>query len=140
MQKYEKITNSSKRAGNQYGFGADPKKFEGAGCASYVEAVLDYAGIKNLNFWLNQKVYIPNSFLGDLVNNKKVSIWKLLMNSEELASPKPGFRKFVFPDPQVIYDRVQSIGEGKNIPDHVKVLFNERLGSKTFVLGLDVLD
>ena len=73
IREYIRKTNQTPLAGNKYGFGADPLRFEGAGCAPFVQAVLKKAGLDEVAMEMNQTLQVPRELLGDPKNGKIVS-------------------------------------------------------------------
>lgn len=104
IQEYKKRTKTTKLAGNIYGFGADPNKYEGAGCAPMAQTILEKAGLYELAKAMDQKVYIPKTLLGNPKKNQKVSIKDLLFSSTDISEPGEDKVLFTFPDPQGLMD------------------------------------
>ena len=113
MDEYEKRTKETKLAGNRYGFGADPLAFTGSGCAPMVHALLTKAGIDDYAHHMEKTVFVEEKLLGNPPKGKKAGILDLFLSSHDISTEKEGARKFVFPDPQGIYDRIQGIVHGR---------------------------
>ena len=104
IREYIRKTDQTPLAGNKYGFGADPLKFEGAGCAPFVQAVLKKAGLDKVAMAMNQTLQVPSELLGDPKNGKIVSLFDLLSTNFTLDGNGPGeTRSFSFPDPERLY-------------------------------------
>lgn len=129
MQDYTKRTQETQMAGNRYGFGADPKKFEGAGCAPMVQTLFEYAGLENYVRYMEKTVYVSEELLGDPPKGKKVGIFQLFFSNEDISIEKKEARRFDFPDPQELYDRLMGIVRSK-VKDHYPVLEKENLNGK----------
>lgn len=117
IKEYKKKTIEGKEAGNRYGFGADPLKFEGAGCAPMVQTILSLADLESLSSGMDQEVFIPKELLGDPEIKNKVSLWKVLTNNKNISNSGNGGVKFSFPDPQQLYDITKNSPLTRTIDD-----------------------
>ncbi len=107
---YTEKTKNSKVAGNIYGFGADPLKFEGAGCATMAESLLELAGLSTYANMYKRRVYLSDDLIGDPENSRPAGIWSLISSDLDMSiKPKEELRVFDFPDPQLIYDHIEKI-------------------------------
>lgn len=104
IREYKTKTSQTQNAGNVYGFGADPKRFEGAGCAPMVQTVLEVAGASEVAKAMNKTVYVPKSLIGNPKQNKKVSIWDLVLADIDISKQTKDSVEFTFPDPQGLMD------------------------------------
>lgn len=104
IQEYKARTQGTDQAGNVYGFGADPTKYEGAGCAPLAQTILEKAGLYNLANAMDQTVYIPKNLIGNPQKGKVVSFKELLLADIDMSEYKEGRVKFTFPDPQGLID------------------------------------
>jgi len=129
MTEYQTKTKETKLAGNRYGFGADPFKFEGAGCAPMVQSLLLKGGIDDYARFMEQTVYVSDKLLGDPPNGKKVGVLDLLFSDEDISVEKKEARVFRFPDPQGLYDRIMGIVHSKFVDDY-PVLEKKNLNDK----------
>lgn len=104
MREYRRMTEKTPLAGNRYGFGADPQKFEGAGCAPYVQTVLLKAGLLEAAQAMNQSISVPKTLIGDPVKGEKVGVFQLLSSDYALDGSFEGEKyEFSFPDPELLY-------------------------------------
>lgn len=129
MLEYQQKTKETKLAGNRYGFGADPKAFTGAGCAPMVQTLLTKAGIEDYARHMEKTVFVKEELLGDPPKGKKVGILDLFFSGDDISVEKEGARKFVFPDPQGIYDRIQGIVHNK-FTERYRVVDKQNLNGK----------
>lgn len=129
MVEYTKRTKETKTAGNRYGFGADPSKFEGAGCAPMVQTLFEKASLDNYARYMEKTVFVSEELLGNPPKGKKVGIFKLFFSDEDISVEKKGARRFDFPDPQELYDRLQGIVHNK-VKDHYPIIEKQNLNGK----------
>ncbi|MGZ3726898.1 MAG: hypothetical protein ACXWQQ_13930 [Pseudobdellovibrio sp.] len=96
--------------GNRYGFGADPAKFEGAGCAPMAEAIMAKAHLTDLIQTFERTVYVPKTLVGNPEKNIVVSLWNLIFTSTpDMTIPDQNAVKFSFPDPEMIFNYIKKL-------------------------------
>jgi len=108
---YKEKTKSTPMAGNRYGFGADPEKYEGAGCAPLAQTLMRKSGLTQLDQKFERPLFVPRELVGNPEKDNLVSLWQLLFKNDKLDTPAPGFLEFHFPDPQLIYDYLISLND-----------------------------
>lgn len=111
IEKYTTKTKTTNRAGNVYGFGAEPKTFEGSGCAPFVQNLLELGEINDFAKGMEQVVYIHHDYLGDPTKNNSISLWEIIFSNISLQEDDQNKVQFSFPDPQVLLDKVLEIIE-----------------------------
>lgn len=114
FDEYEKITkesenSSQKRAANVYGNGADPLKFEGAGCAPFAVAFLKKGGLEDKINLMKEKVYVDQKLFSSQKEN--VSIFSLLTTSHQLKEKNSYSFELEFPSPSKLYHAINNIYE-----------------------------
>lgn len=112
FDQYETITKetyskSQKLAANNYGFGLDPLKYEGAGCAPFAEAFLKLAGLEDAISLMTKRVYVSKKLFS--TPKKKVSLLKVLTSSESLSKRSDEKLKIEFPSPTKLYQSINKI-------------------------------
>ncbi len=107
FQEYKRRTvNTTDEAGNNYGFGADPLKFEGAGCATFAEAFLKIANLDGLIELMERRIHVPEKLFGNDENS--VTSWKLFFRGDRMGRDNFLNRKMVtFPCPSKLHDEVR---------------------------------
>ena len=143
--KYKEATKETKDsanplAGNNYGFGADPLKLEGAGCALFAEAFFRLAGREEESKLFKQTVYIKENQLGDPENGKEASLIDLLLSTDQISKNEEGKRKFTFPDTDLMYKHAYMLKSDKNYnPNALDVRRNLSFGdSKALYVVIDL--
>ena len=78
LKQYREKTKTTPLAGNIYGFGASPSKFEGAGCIAFAGEFFRHTGLWSdyQNFFYRLKV--PLKLFGNPRKNRRVSLWDLI--------------------------------------------------------------
>lgn len=108
IDEYTQRTKEGKLAGNRYGFGADPRSFTGAGCATFVQTALEIAGLSDYAQMMERTVHVQEKEIGVPDLGKKVSFWSVFFDNSNLTQETPQTRMFLFPDPQNLFDLVQN--------------------------------
>lgn len=121
MKEYRQRTLNNQGAGNNYGFGADPIKFQGAGCAPFVQTLFETSQLFDFAKEMNQVVYLPNSLLGNPKNGKKIGLWTLLTSNLDMSVKNKKARTFSFPDPQLLFEKMKNIHSGREQASEVLV-------------------
>jgi hypothetical protein len=109
---YKKVTQETenaqvKKAANVYGNGADPLKFEGAGCAPFAVAFLKLANLEDQIPLMTEKIYVePNLFS---TSTKKVSLLDLLLSSQKLKEKTDNTLELEFPSPSKLYHSINTL-------------------------------
>lgn len=122
-KQYKQVTEQTRdtkspKGGNVYGFGAEPTKFQGAGCATYAEAFFQVSGLgKYFNFY--QTVHASKELVGDPKNGRRVTLQKLLSSGEKISKKEKDNITFKFPDPDLMHEYVQNINKTPNNFDNV---------------------
>jgi hypothetical protein len=114
FDEYEKVTKATenstqKKAANVYGNGADPLKFEGAGCAPFAVAFLKKANLDEKINLLTDRVYVDQKLFSSQKEN--VSIFSLLTTSHQLKEKTENSFELEFPSPSKLYHAVNNIYE-----------------------------
>lgn len=117
------------RAGNVYGFGADPLTFQGAGCAPFVETTLKLAGLIGPAHMMQQYVYLDPKLTGDPEHGRRVGLVSILMNNQNMSESTNSGLKFNFPDPQNLYNRAIALGSGKTT-SNLLLLDSKKIGGR----------
>jgi hypothetical protein len=112
FDEYEKVTKATenspqKKAANVYGNGADPLKFEGAGCAPFAVAFLKKANLNERISLLTDRVYVGKELFSSQKEN--VSIFSLLTTSHQLKEKTKNSFELEFPSPSKLYHAVNQI-------------------------------
>ncbi len=112
FDEYEKVTKATenspqKKAANVYGNGADPLKFEGAGCAPFAVAFLKKAELYERIGLLTDRVYVDQKLFSSQKEN--VSIFSLLTTSHQLKEKTKNSFELEFPSPSKLYHAVNQI-------------------------------
>jgi hypothetical protein len=136
MKEYGNRTLNGNKAGNNYGFGADPRKFEGAGCAPFVQSLLEISNLKETAEEMNQVVFLPDELLGNPKKDKVVSLWDLFVSDIDMSLENVKFKRFPFPDPQKLFDKLKNIHSGKLKPRY-PIIQKGMIGKETRYLMLD---
>lgn len=134
----EKDSNHHTPAASRYGFGADPLKFEGAGCATFIEAFYILAGLGDhyKNFY--RSIYAPKKLFGHPAQGRKVGLGKLLFSNLKLSEKKDDSLFIEFPSPNEMYNQLKSVYETAEKYDGLQVLEKGAFGdSKSFYLVFD---
>lgn len=143
-RKYKSVTEQTKdtknpQAGNVYGFGAEPTKFQGAGCATYAEAFFQVAGLSK-QFHFYQTVHASKELVGDPKNGRRVSLQKLLSSSEKISKKEKNNITFKFPDPDLMHEYVQDINKAPNRFDNVLDYGNFGKKAKYAIIDLTTME
>lgn len=139
LKEYGLKTLMTKKAGNKYGFGADPRAFEGAGCAPFVQTVLEIAGLSEFAQSMDQTVFVPKALVGDPKKGNKVGLWDLLVSDDDMSQKQPQTVKFEFPDPQKLYDKVNKIYQ-ENSKSEFKVIKKLKINNTVPFLLIDTTE
>lgn len=124
MKEYYQRTEANQNAGNNYGFGADPLKFEGSGCAPYVQGLFRKAGLQSIANAMVRRLSVPKEMIGHPEKGKKVSLIRFL-SPMEFGLQKPDYYEFTFPDPEKLYQFLTKIYR-EELP--FKILAKKALG------------
>lgn len=116
FDQYESITHKTRYAkqklgGNNYGAGADPLRFEGAGCAPFAEAFLTLADLKT--DIMKKTVHVPLQLFS--TPTKKVSLWRLLLSSHQLDHQSDNTIELSFPSPNVMFDAINDLFKNNDV-------------------------
>lgn len=115
---HQRTKNNFEAAGNNYGFGADPLKFEGAGCAPYAMSLMKKAGKESYIDQFLRTVYIDKDLIGF---TKPVKIWDILLSQSSINKASVKKLKFTFPDPDLVHEFVEK--KSKTYLENTKVKF-----------------
>ena len=116
VREYKRKTENTPLAGNIYGFGADPGKFEGSGCAPFVQTVLRKAGLNSVAEAMEQNVVVPKRLIGNPERDEKVTIFDLVWHDLPLDGSYEGPKlKFSFPDPEKLYEYLKANYDSQNV-------------------------
>lgn len=127
------------KAATRYGFGADTLKFEGAGCATFVEAFYEVVDLSDQYKSFFQDVNVPLKFFGNPENGHKVSLPHLLFTNVDLGTKSSDSLNISFPDPNLMFEKLKIFYESQSDSfDHLKLLEKGKIGdSKSFYLVFD---
>lgn len=114
-KEYTRKTKDTSFAGNAYGFGADPLKFEGSGCAPMAEALLIKANLLAYQKNFLREVYVPRKLIGNPSKGDKVGVITLLISSHDMSIKGEKTLPFKFPDPQLMYDFIEMKHESDKV-------------------------
>lgn len=109
MEDYVEKTKTTLKAGNIYGFGADPKDFTGSGCAPFVQNLLELGGVSDFAKGMEQVVYVHEDYIGNPAKGNPVSLWEIMLSNISMRENDRGKIRFSFPDPQVLLDKAKDI-------------------------------
>ena len=132
---YKKLTietagSQNPQGGNNYGFGANTKLMQGAGCATFLQEFFEIAGLKShfRNFF--QRVYVDKNLLGDPLNGKEVNISKLLFSFSHLSKAKKGRFTLDIPSPDLMFEELRKTFKNKkNYYKNKKIIKSKILGN-----------
>lgn len=139
IDKYKELTEKTKLAGNSYGFGANPLKFEGAGCASYVEVLLKLSGLKDYQKLIQREINVADELFGDPPKGKEVSLFGLIFNNRQTLYRHKNRKVVTFPDPQILYDFIMKAAKSPK-SSFRQVLFVAKGNSEVFFVGVNGLN
>lgn len=105
IREYTRKTQHTPAAGNVYGFGASPEKFQGAGCAPYVQTILDRGELHEASKQMLQTISVPEPIVGNPKMDKRVKLSSLVLNDYPLDGSYSGKTfSFSFPDPEKLHE------------------------------------
>jgi hypothetical protein len=131
-----KTVETQTLAGNVYGFGADPNLFQGAGCATFVEAFFQRSSIEFYPKFYHQQVHIPLSLFGNPSSGKYVNIADLFSDNQYLGLEGPQTVSLSFPDPDVLYKTVKRAYEGTKFPGGIRVVEAGKFGNSKAIYSI----
>lgn len=133
IREYIRKTQNTPAAGNIYGFGASANKFQGAGCAPFVQTVLSRAELSEVSQQMLQTIAVPEPIVGNPKHEKKVELSALLLNDYPLDGSYSGqVVSFSFPDPEKLYEYMT-----KNLNSNSKLASKKLSGENNWYLLLD---
>ena len=139
-KKYKVVTEKTRDletplAGNVYGFGAEPTKFQGAGCATYAEAFFEVAGLLE-HFKFYQEIYATEKLIGNPDKYHHVSLGTLLLSKESISKPGKNKITLKFPDPDIMHKFVYETNKNPKNVSHL--LSYGSFGNKSKYVVIDL--
>jgi hypothetical protein len=97
--------SSHDTAKTHYGFGASPECFEGAGCATLTEAIMNTASLKDFYAQCSRVLTVSKELFGSA--NKQVALQKLLTAKKFSRKATSDDLDITLPDPDLLQQKMQ---------------------------------
>lgn len=129
-------------AANRYGFGADPLKFEGAGCAAFMGAFYQQSGLTDEYKNTYEYFYAPKKYFYFPGKSNPIKLTKILLDGKKLKNASDDSLYIGIPSPDQLYKNMKkTMSSNKDLHFGRSILEKGQFGgSKAFYLVIDATD